>query len=260
MKYLNFALFIVICVSATACLTQKKAGGKAGNLPKKEAAVLVAALQKNALTYRWWSVKAKVAIAQGDDVINVDAKIRMRKDSLIWVSFAMLGIEGARAIITPDSVKILNRLEGTYAVECFAYFQKKYNAPLTFGNLQALLAGNPIADDLEAYRVAQDSTQYLLTKIIDGSGSTYALSSKTLLLNSLIINDLRMQQNLTMLYADYKPLEQQPKTQVAMSRALTIRSAEKMMAQMGFEYTKIEIDTPQNVSFEIPNNYKQIAP
>jgi hypothetical protein len=254
---LLFAGFNVLCA---ACGTTKKASGAVGNLKKKDAAVLVAALQQNQLAYSWFGAKAQVAIAQDGEVRNVTAKIRVRKDSLIWVSFAMFGIEGARAIITPDSVKILNRLEGTYIAESFAFFQKKYNAPLSFQNLQELIVGNVIEPNLDIYRATQDSTHYLLSKIIDGSGITYALDGKTLLLNSLTINDLRLQQNLTMLYADYQPLEKLPKVQAPVTRALTIRSAEKVIAAMGFEYNKIEIDLPMNVEFEIPNTYKQVMP
>lgn len=45
--------------------------------------------------------------------MDVNAQIRMYKDSIIWVSItAILGIEGLRAYITTDSVKCwINRIK-----------------------------------------------------------------------------------------------------------------------------------------------------
>ena len=47
--------------------------------------------------------------------IMINAHFRMYKDSVIWISVtAIFGIEGLRAIITQDSVKILDKQNKCY--------------------------------------------------------------------------------------------------------------------------------------------------
>ena len=46
---------------------------------------------------------------------NATVYIKMRKDSIIWISITgPLNIEGARVLVTPDSVKIINKLGELY--------------------------------------------------------------------------------------------------------------------------------------------------
>src|SRR6516165_2254816 len=67
------------------------------------------ALINNYISFQTFSAKLNVDYIDADDKkYNVNATLRMYKDSTIWVSVnAIFGIEGLRALITKDSVKIL---------------------------------------------------------------------------------------------------------------------------------------------------------
>src|SRR5678815_2230499 len=53
---------------------------------------------------------------------DVNVFIRMKKDSLIWISVnGALGIEGMRVLIDKDSVRILNKLDKEYQVRSLEY-------------------------------------------------------------------------------------------------------------------------------------------
>lgn len=55
----------------------------------------------------------------------------MYKDSVIWIRItAILGIEGLRAYITKDSVKILNRQDKVYIARSVAFLQEIAALPL----------------------------------------------------------------------------------------------------------------------------------
>ncbi len=67
-------------------------------------------MQAGNINFTTFSAKINVDY-QGTDgkKYDVNANLRMYKDSAIWISItAIFGIEGLRAYITKDSVKILN--------------------------------------------------------------------------------------------------------------------------------------------------------
>ena len=90
----------------------------------------------------------------------------MRKDSVIWISITgPLNIEGARVLVTPDSVKIINKLEGTVQLSSIARLQEITKLPLRFSDFQNIILGRPVlndSDDLN-YEFKKDSVTLTAT-------------------------------------------------------------------------------------------------
>jgi len=65
----------------------------------------------NTIDFTTFSAKIEVDYADAEGKkYNVNANLRMYKDSVIWVSItAIFGIEGLRALITPYSLKNLDK-------------------------------------------------------------------------------------------------------------------------------------------------------
>src|SRR5258708_37539725 len=71
--------------------------------------------------------------------------MHIKKDSLIWLSINLgLGIEAFGVLITPDSVKILDKLKKVARLRSVSYLQEEIHLPIDFRTLQDLLIGNPI--------------------------------------------------------------------------------------------------------------------
>ncbi len=70
-------------------------------------------LQANHIDFSTFSAKIKVNYEGADGNGNdFTAYIRIKKDSMIWVKItAVLGIDAFQMLITPDSVKILDKLK-----------------------------------------------------------------------------------------------------------------------------------------------------
>ena len=103
-------------------------------------------LQKQRIDYTTFSAKIDVDYEDGTGKkYNVTAHVRMYKDSVIWISItAILGIEGLRAYMTRDSVKLINKQDKIYTARSVAYLQEVADLPLDFSSLQDLIIGNPI--------------------------------------------------------------------------------------------------------------------
>src|SRR6185369_15710464 len=68
---------------------------------------------------------------------NATVYIKMRKDSVIWISVTgPLNIEGARVLVTPDSIKIINKLESTVQLSSIERLRQITKLPLRFSDFQ----------------------------------------------------------------------------------------------------------------------------
>src|SRR5262249_51381025 len=111
-------------------------------------------LGHNHIDYNTFNAKLKVHYEGSDgNGYEVNAFLRIRKDSMIWVSVnAALGIEAFRLLITPDSVKILDKLKKIVRLRSVSFLQDEVHLPVDFKTLQDLLIGNPIF--LDTARIA----------------------------------------------------------------------------------------------------------
>src|SRR5215216_5980977 len=105
---------------------------------------IVEKLDSNWVEFTTFSAKVDIDYRGGDDKhYDVNASMRMYKDSLIWISVnAVFGIEAMRMLITSDSVFLLDKLNKSYLVRSIDYLQEVTSLPLTLSMLQDLLVGN----------------------------------------------------------------------------------------------------------------------
>lgn len=112
-------------------------------LEAKEA--VLKTIDGNTNTFNFYQAKASASYKDDQQNLNLDISIMMEKDQYIWMSVtALLGIEVARIMITPDSVKIMDRLHRKCIVTDFAYIQRMSNVPLKLENLQSMIVGNTL--------------------------------------------------------------------------------------------------------------------
>ena len=125
-------------------------------------------IDANHIDFNTFSAKVKVDYRGGDGKsYDFNAFLRMRKDSIIWVSInAALGIEAFRILITPDSVKVLNKLDKVVQFRSLNYLQEVTKLPIDFHTLQDIIIGNPVYFDRNnIISVKMDENAISLTSI-----------------------------------------------------------------------------------------------
>ena len=75
----------------------------------------LAAIRSKQVSFTTFSGKAKSKLSIDGNSNDVTLNIRILRGQKIWVSItAIIGIEVARAMITPDSIIVINKLQGIY--------------------------------------------------------------------------------------------------------------------------------------------------
>ena len=138
---------LVVCsVLMTGCSNEQRiADGKP--LRSRDPNNILKRYDKEALKWDWIGFKL-------DTEINVEGKsdsftmnVRMARDSAIWISLSpALGVELARVLLLPDSVRVISKVpsnkfvfEGNYK-----QLEKSLGIPFNFYTFQDLFSGNPL--------------------------------------------------------------------------------------------------------------------
>lgn len=120
------------------------------------------------IDFDYLTAKSKLSFKSKDqDIENATVFLRVRKDSLIWLSVRKIGIEAVRALINRDSIVILNTFQKEYSVYDFPTISKQFNFDMNFDLLQALIVGNLPLPKRPAQKI-KNERDYLLLRQSEG--------------------------------------------------------------------------------------------
>jgi hypothetical protein len=76
--------------------------------------------------------------------VSFKTSLRSVKDSAMNASISFAAIPVANALITPDSLKLVNRQGNCYLVQTLSYFRENFGIDFTLTNLEELFLGMPL--------------------------------------------------------------------------------------------------------------------
>ncbi len=239
----------------------------------KTAKALAKHMKENELNYNWIYAKANVeALIDGKEE-SFDIKVRIKKDSAILVSIQyLLGIEVAKVLITKDSVKMVVYPKKQYFRGDFNYINEILHADLDFDLLQAVLFGNsaefhddddklkPVTDRQNCRYLLSTERKRRLKKINQGqvepkkSLQTMTLDPVTfkILINEFI--DIATNRIFTATYDEYPPVTDS----IYAPRHVNIDIVAEKKVNLKIDYVRMEKNTPQKLSINIPPKYEPI--
>jgi len=211
-------------------------------------------LQANNIGYQTFNGKVNVEYSGSDGKkYDVNATIRMMKDSAIWISAnAVLGIEALRVLVTNDSVKILDKLNKTYTARSVDYLQEVTSLPLNLAILQNLIIGNPVFLDSNIVSYSQGPGTITLLSLGTWfkNGVTISAADSTLQRSKLDDADRARNRTADLAYWGYEDKQALP---FATRRSITITEKKKLDIQLDFK--QYELNGEVSFPFSIPKNY-----
>ena len=219
-------------------------------------------LQDSQADFDWFAARfSGYAIWEGRNY-GVGGIIRIKKDSAIYVSVApALGIEVVRLIISSDSLKFVNRLEGTYYIGDANFLKHSLGVDLDFNMLQGLITGNDFPGfETGNFVMSNERGMIRLSNPLrSNKDSTFVLSQNLYLDSELykirqnMMSD-RNERNVSANYSQWEDIEGQL---IPMAMKLIFSDRAKY-AELDLRFSRVRINAPQNMSFRIPPRYEKI--
>jgi len=215
------------------------------------------AIRERQLSFNTFNGKAKARLAIDKDDNDVTLNIRIDRDKKIWVSITaqvIISVEVARALITPDSIIVVNKLQGVYMKKPFSYVYQYAGKQVSFKSLQALLIGNAMPELLnDKAELNPDGANTIIAGLLQDLnykltiGADYKVS-QTNLANNLAGLTLQVS-NSQFIQADGRVMPSQID--------ITSQSADKK-ANINLHYTTAEFDKVLEYPFSIPDRYTPV--
>ncbi len=211
-------------------------------------------INQKKIQYTTFQCKAKMHFESEKDKQNFTINFRIKKDSVIWASITapIIG-EVARAIITKDSVKAIERINKKQYLYSYHDIQKLINMEVDFLTLQELILGNAIATDGEITEIKELGN--LANILIRGKDFSNQL---TYLKNDSSLSQIQLQtarpassSSLLIKMNQYQPIGMQF---LPIQRQYTLLDVKGAM-QLDMDINKADFDVEIDFPFIVPKNY-----
>ncbi len=210
----------------------------------------------NRLSFTTFSAKIDVDYEDPEGKkYNVNAHVRMYKDSVIWVVITgALGFEGLRAYITTDSVKILDKQNKSYIPRSVSYLQEVTELPLDLRSLQDLLIGNPVF--LDSNIVSYSKSSEAISMLSNGNffKNLFTIGETDKLIQSSKLDDLDELKNRTC-YLTYNDYENKKGVNFSTKRDISVSEKKRLDIKLNFK--QYDFNETLSFPFSVPKNYKR---
>jgi hypothetical protein len=187
---------------------------------------------------------------------NITAYVRIVKDSIIWISgyATVFNIEAFRALITKDSVFVIDKINKEVSLRSIDYLQEVSEIPFDFTTLQDLLVGNPVffSDSVVSYK--ETESKLLLSTMGKYFKHLLTISKTDRYITHSKLDDVDFNRNRTadITYGEY---ENTNGLNFSTYREVTVSEKNKLDIQL--KYKQYEFNKQLQVSFNIPPNFKR---
>ncbi len=268
MKHLVYITLIVVMTASIGCRSTRKINTA---ISKKDTTNIVLAdahadslryisevyrnVGKNRVDFQTFSGKMKVEYWDKDGKgPELMVFVRMQKDSVIWLSInaTLFSYEAFRIMITPDSVKLLNKKDRIVQYRSVEYLEEIAQLPFDFNTMQDLIIGNPVF--LDSNIISYKSTPAAVTLMSIGNffKNLMTINKENYLLEHIKLDDINANRSRTadLNYSGYAPTSGNP-----FSTTRKISLAEKNKLEVQMEFKQFSFNESLNYPFAVPKNY-----
>lgn len=263
------ALLMAIMALFSACQTSRSM--LKNPLKKQGAEYLLNQMQRSELDFSYLDFKASVDVIQDDKKQGFQARVRIKKDSIIWLSISpLLGIEVARLELTQDSVRFMNRIDKTWFAGDYSLINKFLETSVDFDIVQALILGNDFSYyekstfktdiDNHEYKLAT-AKRHKLKKYVRNKADAERVFLHTIWLNpdNFKITRIKLKeavQKPKKISAEYSDFEYVQGQLFPTKVSFNVQAETKTFIDLSF--SGIKINEELNFPFKISSKYKEL--
>lgn len=201
--------------------------------------------------------RARMILKDQNKEREVKANIRIRKDSVIWMNFSVMGVQGGKALINKDSITVVSTINKEYFVFEFKGLSDRLKFEVNYDIIQAALLGNLIRKKSLTDRVSENEQYDILEQTKGNVSIVNKISKQTKKLESVEMREDGTENKLSVTYSNF----QQVGTKLFPYNGIidliyTGAGGSTSATAITFEYSKAEVgDRELKFPFNIPKKY-----
>ena len=255
-----FRLILITMLVFTSCKTKNVVLGSKSTATKKMSARKVS--KKHIATSfdkKTIDARLKVAYKSDKDKYNLNVKLRIDKDKVIWINVVYKRVVlVARAKITPTSVSYYEKINRTYFKGDFELLEKMFGAEVNFKQLQSMLVGETIFDlKAQKYKSVVDSEAHLLLPVQQKTlfDILFWINPNHFKLDAQALQNNQKNQELKVAYKSYSTIDGE-----VFPKKIEIRARDnKKFTNLDIDYRSVIFNKNISIPFRVPRGYKQIV-
>lgn len=213
-------------------------------------------LEIDAINFDYFHGKAKMILRDANKEREVKANIRIRKDSVIWMTFSVIGVQGGKALINKDSITIVSTVDKEYFVFEYSELSKRYNFEINYDVIQAAMLGNLLAPRTDQESILQESSMFLLKQKAGTIDITNYVNAGSKKIEKIEMKDGDSNNSLVINYSNFQAVADEYFPYNGTISLFYKSLSQVLNTTIIFEYNKAEVgDKELKFPFNIPKKY-----
>src|SRR6478752_8651955 len=215
-------------------------------------------LEIEEIDFEYFHGKARMVLREANKEREVKANIRVRKDSVIWMSFSFIGVQCGKSLVNKDSITIVSNVDKEYYVFEYAELSKRYNFPINYDVIQAAMLGNLVMDRKEEDAVEQETSFFLLKQMAGTIDVVNYINGASRKIEKVELKESNSNNSLVIKYSNFQPVENKLFPYNGTIDLFYKTMSGLLNTTVIFEYNKAEVGTRElNFPFNIPKKYER---
>lgn len=208
--------------------------------------------------FDYLQAKSKIRFSSPDKSLSSSATIRMKKDSIIWISVSpIFGIEAARGFISQDTIVFMDRVNKDVYRYNYETLSNTLNFEIDFKMVQSIILGNQVFD----FKVEDSFSTKSGELQIDQTRGRFALETYAAVENRKVrkikVKEVPDGSKMEIIFSDFSIVSEQAfpfNTNVEIiSKAITGDES----TQVEISHSKVEVgNAPISFPFSVPGKYE----
>jgi len=245
-------LLLCLCLFMMACSKKVVPPPAAVQAPPKPV------LNIEEIDFEYFHGKARMVLRDANKEREVKANIRVRKDSVIWMTFSVIGVQGGKALINKDSITIVSNVDKEYYVFEYTELSKRYNFPIDYQVIQAAMLGNTIIARKEEDDIVQEPSFFLLKQHTGTIDVVNYINSASMKIEKIEMKEANSANSLVINYSNFQPVGSKVFPYNGTINLFYKTLGGLLNTTVIFEYNKAEVgDKELKFPFNIPKKYER---
>lgn len=242
-----FILLLFIPLLFQAC--SKKVNPMVGSELSKTLAI-------QEIDFEYFHGKARLNYNDGKKEREVKANIRVRKDSVIWMTFSIIGVQGGKALINHDSITIVSTVDKEYYVFDYEELTRRFNFKIDYHVIQSAFLGNLIQTRSPNDVVERQPTYDLLAQRNGTVSIKNYVNASLSKIERVELTEEDSKNSLTLNYTNFQAVEDRIFPFNGVINLFYKTPSGVLNNIISFEYNKAEVgDRELRFPFNIPRKY-----